>query len=66
MPMLLELARRGHSVRLRTASREVERLRAAGLDASPVDPRIEAVPVDDWRRRGAVGAIGRLLRTFER
>lgn len=66
VPMLLELARRGHSVELWTASKQVGRLRAAGLDAHAVDPRIEAVPVDDWRRRSAVGALGRLLRTFER
>ncbi|MYR07416.1 glycosyltransferase [Gordonia sp. SID5947] len=48
MPGLLELVRRGHRVHLRTAASAVPRCRAAGIDASPVDPRIEGVEVTDY------------------
>ncbi|MEV0132409.1 nucleotide disphospho-sugar-binding domain-containing protein [Dactylosporangium sp. NPDC050688] len=40
VPGLLRLRERGHAVHVRTAPELVERLRAAGLDAEPVDGRI--------------------------
>ncbi|MEA2493922.1 MAG: hypothetical protein QOJ29_1833 [Thermoleophilaceae bacterium] len=65
VPTLLELAARGHRVIVRTAAARVPELRAAGLDAAPVDPAIEAVPVEDWRGRDPLDAVGRLIRVFE-
>jgi len=41
-PGLLELQRRGHRVHVRTSPSLAEQLRAAGLTAEPVDPRIIA------------------------
>ncbi|MEV4512757.1 nucleotide disphospho-sugar-binding domain-containing protein [Dactylosporangium sp. NPDC049525] len=42
VPGLLRLRERGHAVHVRTGPDLVERLRAAGLDAEPVDERITA------------------------
>jgi MGT family glycosyltransferase len=64
VPMLLELQARGHQLQLRTQASEVERVRAAGLDASPADPRIEQLEIDDWKARTQTGGTYRLLRTF--
>lgn len=49
--VLLELQRRGHRIRLRTLSTEVGRMRNLGFDADAVSPSVEAVELDDWRRR---------------
>jgi MGT family glycosyltransferase len=56
VPTLQELHRRRHDVRVLTMSLEVESLRQLGLDASPVDPRLEKDTVDDWRARTPIGA----------
>ncbi len=48
MPPLLALKKRGAEVHVRTLSHSVEGVRAAGLDAEPIDPRIEALPIDDY------------------
>nr|BFE57158.1 glycosyltransferase [Dactylosporangium thailandense] len=42
VPGLLRLRDRGHHVHVRTGARLVADLRAAGLDATPADPRIDA------------------------
>jgi MGT family glycosyltransferase len=64
VPLLLELRRRGHQVRVLTRPSEVQRLRAAGLDATALDGRIQEIEIDDWRARTQVGAGMRLLRAF--
>ena len=51
VPGLLELQRRGHRVHVRTLAGGLPPLAAVGIDASPVDPRITAVPVTDYRAR---------------
>jgi MGT family glycosyltransferase len=48
VPGLLALRGRGHDVRLLGPEQHVAQLRAAGLDAEPLDPRIAAVPVSDY------------------
>lgn len=55
--LLDELARRGHDVHVRTMAAAVPMLRAAGLNAEPVDPRIEAIVGEDWRARNALGVL---------
>jgi UDP:flavonoid glycosyltransferase YjiC (YdhE family) len=62
--MLLELRRRGHDVHVRTSASEVERLGALGLHTARVDPRIEAIEIDDWRGRSQVDSLRRLVRAF--
>ncbi|HEX5591956.1 MAG TPA: nucleotide disphospho-sugar-binding domain-containing protein [Solirubrobacterales bacterium] len=56
MGPLLELHRRGAEVHVRTIAAGVEGVRAAGLRCEPIDPLIEAVAMDDHRRRSKLGA----------
>jgi MGT family glycosyltransferase len=62
--MLLELARRGHDVHLRTRASDVERLGDLGLHVAPVDPRIEGIEFDDWQGRNPIDALERMQRTL--
>ncbi|GAY18474.1 glycosyltransferase [Mycobacterium sp. shizuoka-1] len=57
--LLVEVARRGHEVHLRTMADEVTAMRAAGLHAEPVDARIEAIDGQDWLARNALGVLRR-------
>src|SRR5437764_6059580 len=63
--LLLELHRRGHEVHVRTRASDVERLGELGLRTAPVDPRIEALELDDWKASNPVGALQRLQRWYE-
>jgi MGT family glycosyltransferase len=62
---LVELGRRGHEVHLRTKASDVERIGTLGIEAAPVDPRLEAIDFDDWRARTQIGAMLRVLRLYE-
>ncbi|MDT5147236.1 MAG: hypothetical protein QOC58_1881 [Mycobacterium sp.] len=55
--LLRELVQRGHEVHLRTMSAGVATMRAAGVHAEPVDPRIEAIVGQDWRARNALEVL---------
>lgn len=64
--VLSELSGRGHNVHLRTLSSAVSTGTQLGLQTSAIDPRIEAVELEDWRAnnprealRMGVGAFGR-------
>jgi UDP:flavonoid glycosyltransferase YjiC (YdhE family) len=48
VPGLLELQRRGHEVHLRVGEKLLATARAAGLAASPADPAIAAIEVNDY------------------
>jgi UDP:flavonoid glycosyltransferase YjiC (YdhE family) len=63
--LLLELYRRGHDVHVRTRASDVERLGQLGLRAAPVDPRIEANELDDWKAANPIAALQRLQRWYE-
>jgi MGT family glycosyltransferase len=63
---LVELARRGHDVHVRTLASEVGALRAAGISAEPVAPAIEALPLDDWRWATSEEALAGGYDTFGR
>jgi MGT family glycosyltransferase len=63
-PILDELRRRGHQVALRTLSSQVDTMRARGFDANPVDPRVEAIPHDDWKGSNQRDALNRAVRVF--
>ncbi len=65
MELVLELQRRGHEVHVRTRSAEVDLLNQLGLHAAPVDPRIEANELDDWKASNPIGALQRLQRWYE-
>jgi MGT family glycosyltransferase len=62
--ILLELQSRGHDVCVRTLSSEIDTVRGLGLRAEPVDPRIEALVMQDWRHRTPQRALAASVRTF--
>jgi MGT family glycosyltransferase len=62
--IMQELHRRGHEVALRTLASQVGLARELGLDAAPVDPRIEAIELDDYEARSQAGRGRRALATF--
>ena len=49
VPIMRELARRGHDVAVRTMARHVDELVAMGLDSAPLAAEIEAIRLDDWQ-----------------
>ena len=66
-PMLdavVELARRGHVVHVRTLAAHVDRVRALGVEASPIDPRVEAIAMDDWSAKSPLQSIDRAIKVF--
>ena len=63
-PILDELHRRGHPVSVRTLAAEVPTMQRLGLDARPIDARIEAIEHDDWRASNALDGLRRGVRTF--
>ena len=60
----LELRARGHEVHVRTLESEVEMVRSLGIDASRIDPEIEARELDDWRGRNPIEALELSMTTF--
>ncbi|MFQ6155793.1 glycosyltransferase [Micrococcus luteus] len=64
VPLLLELARRGHRVHVRTLAEHVGTLRDLGLDAAPIDPRIPAIGLRDFGARTALGALSLSAQAF--
>lgn len=57
MGLLLELRRRGHRVHVRTLAAQVDMVRAQGLEAAPIDPRVEAVEHHDFGTRSTLEAL---------
>jgi MGT family glycosyltransferase len=55
---------RGHEVIVRTASGSVDAIRRLCLDAAPIDPHIEAIPLEDWKARTSIGALVSACETF--
>ncbi|MFN6544912.1 glycosyltransferase [Mycolicibacterium nivoides] len=47
--LMVELASRGHTVHVRTLSAGLDTARHLGFVAEPIDPRIEAIQIDDWQ-----------------
>lgn len=60
----IALRDRGHEVILRTASDSVNAIERLGLSAAPIDPRIEAIPLEDWKTRTSIGALVSACDTF--
>jgi MGT family glycosyltransferase len=63
--LLLELSHRGHEVHVRTRASDVDRLAQLGLHAAPVDPRIEANELDDWKASNPIAALQCLQRWYQ-
>ena len=64
VPILDELARRGHAIAVRTLATEVRLLTARGFDAAPIAPAIEAIEHDDYRGRTPPAKLKRAMATF--
>ena len=62
IPILLELSGRGHRVKVWSLAAELERLEGLGLETAPIDPAIEALPIEDWKGRND---MERLRYTFD-
>ena len=63
-PLLLELRSRGHRVHVRTLAGQVPQMRPLGLEASAMDPRVEAIVNTDWRAGNARAALAGAVATF--
>ncbi|HXS33393.1 MAG TPA: nucleotide disphospho-sugar-binding domain-containing protein [Solirubrobacterales bacterium] len=63
-PTAVALRDRGHDVIVRTASASVDAIGRLGLDAASIDPRIEAIPLEDWKARTSIGALVSACETF--
>jgi UDP:flavonoid glycosyltransferase YjiC (YdhE family) len=66
MGPLLELAARGAEVHVRTLSSQVSAVRDAGLACEPLDPRIEALEMDDHNAKSQVAAGERAFEVWAR
>ncbi len=66
MASALALRDRGHEVTVRTGAASVEAIERLGLAAAPIDPRIEAIPLEDWKARTPIGALLSACRTMDR
>jgi MGT family glycosyltransferase len=64
VPILDELARRGHEIALRTLSSEVPLMADRGFEVAPITPAIEAIEHDDYRRRTPGAKLKRAMATF--
>jgi MGT family glycosyltransferase len=64
VPILAELGERGHQTVAYGLSRELENLRALGIEAHAIDPVIEENQIVDWRERSLQRAAVSVLRTF--
>jgi MGT family glycosyltransferase len=66
VPIIDELASRGHTIALRTLASQVPQMQARGFAAAPISPSIEAIEHDDYRARTPLGKMKRGMATFGR
>jgi UDP:flavonoid glycosyltransferase YjiC (YdhE family) len=66
MGPLLEFAARGAEVHVRTLASQVAAVREAGLACEPIDPRIEAIAMDDHSAKSQVAAGERAFEVWAR
>jgi MGT family glycosyltransferase len=64
VPILTTLISRGHRADLCTLSAELDQLTGLGIGARAIDPAIEAIEIEDWRKRSLLGATKSVMRTF--
>ena len=64
VPILEELAERGHGTAVCALSGELEHLTALGIQTSAIDPAVESNQIVDWRERSQHRAAASVLRTF--
>jgi UDP:flavonoid glycosyltransferase YjiC (YdhE family) len=64
VPIMAELARRGHSATLYSLAGELGQLAPLGIDGHAIDPAIEGIEIEDYRERSQLGAIRSVFRAF--
>jgi MGT family glycosyltransferase len=64
VPILTELIGRGHEAHLCTLEAELGRLEGLGIEAEAIDPAVERIEIEDWRKRSLIAASRSVLRTF--
>ncbi|HEY5286612.1 MAG TPA: glycosyltransferase [Solirubrobacteraceae bacterium] len=64
VPIVAELARRGHSTTLYSLAGELGQLAPLGIEAHAIDPAIERIEIEDYRERSQLGAIRAVFRAF--
>jgi MGT family glycosyltransferase len=64
VPILDELAGRGHRIAVRTLASEVKLMADCGFDAAPIASVIEAIEHDDYRARTPPAKLKRGMATF--
>lgn len=57
MDVALALREAGHRVIVHTLASEGERIARAGLEARPLAPAIEAIPIEDFKSPGSLGQL---------
>lgn len=61
MDIAVALRARGHRVVVQTLADERAAVEAAGVEHRPLDPRIEALPLEDWKGANPLDALRRTL-----
>ncbi|HEV7938080.1 MAG TPA: glycosyltransferase [Solirubrobacteraceae bacterium] len=64
VPIVAELARRGHDTTLYSLAGELEQLAPLGIEGAAIDSAIERIEIEDYRERSQLGAIRSVFRTF--
>jgi MGT family glycosyltransferase len=64
VPILDELISRGHDVHACTLSGELGSLAPIGVTAQAIDPRVEAIEIEDWRARSLAGGTRSVFATL--
>ena len=66
VPLLSELAARGHRPSVVALAGELGHLGQIGIAGWPIDPAVERIEIEDWRARSPAGAGLSVLKTFAR
>ncbi|MGH2904067.1 MAG: glycosyltransferase [Solirubrobacteraceae bacterium] len=66
VPIMLELAERGHEVSVVALRDELEQLTRIGIECAAIDPAVERIQIEDWRERSLPKAGLSVLKTFTR
>jgi MGT family glycosyltransferase len=64
--LMSELSRRGHKVHVRTLSSGVDIGQRFGFATDVIDPRIEAIEMDDWKGSNPIAALKLSVMAFAR
>ena len=64
VPIMAELARRGHRVALYSLASELDQLAPLAIEGFAIDPAIERIEIEDYRERSQPSAIRSVFKAF--